>query len=108
MTYDTLTCNNYKLLEFVKQTIIQTGGLNDVVEQREIKHVEVSLNTGLQVRIFPEEIGIANYFEKKAIKLENGSRLNLIQIKRRIRLHPVFHISAALSAHSIGISTSVH
>ena len=110
MTYDTLTCNNYntELIELIKQTITQTGGLNDVVEQRDRKHVEVSLNTVLQVRNIPEEIGIANYLKKKAIKLEDGSRLNLIQIKRRIRLHPAFYISAAFSAHSIDISTSVH
>ena len=60
MTYDTLTCNNNynaELIELVEQTHIQPCGLNDVVEQRHRKHVELLLNIGLQAGIIPIEIG---------------------------------------------------
>ena len=73
ITHDTLTCNNYNtyLVELVKQTIIETCGLNDAIEQRDRKHVEFPLSTELQVRIIPEEIEISNDFQGKAIKVQH-------------------------------------
>ena len=40
--------------------------------------MELSLNTGLQVQIIQEEIGIANDFKRKVIKVGRQTHLGLI------------------------------